>query len=90
VLEVRQADPRRGGGGGGDVTFEHGAEDYEHVWPPYGVQIAEADARTASQRTAHELAALRSDLVMVLATVQEINRRMAVVEHRLLNQEGEL
>lgn len=30
----------------------HDTHDYEHVWPPYGVQIAEPDLRTASQRMA--------------------------------------
>ena len=57
--------------------------DYQYVFPPYGIELAQPDTRTATQRTADELAALRGDLVMALATVQELNRRMAVVESRL-------
>lgn len=66
----------------------HGQQDYEHVWPPYGVQIAEPDTRTAPQRTADEIAALRGDVVAALAAVQELNRRMAVAEHRLRQLEA--
>lgn len=55
--------------------------DYEYIWPSYSVKIAEPDTRTASQRMADEMNALRSDLVLVLAAVQELNQRMAVVEH---------
>lgn len=47
------------------MNATHDTHDYEHVWPPYGVELAEPDTRTA------------------LATVHELNRRMAVVEHRL-------
>ena len=65
------------------MTDTHGTQDYEHVWPPYGVQLAAPDTRTASERTADELALLRGDLVMALATIQDLNQRMAVVEHRL-------
>lgn len=53
---------------------------------------AEPDTRTGPQRTADELAIMRSDLVMALATVQELNRRMAHVEvcvHRLMNADAQ-
>lgn len=56
----------------------HDTHDYEHVWPPYGVHLAQPDTRTAD-----ELATLRSDLVMALGHVQELNQRLAVVEERL-------
>lgn len=50
----------------------------------YAAPLRQFDLRTAPQRTADEITTLRQfDLRTALATVQELNRRMAVVEHRL-------
>ena len=49
----------------------------------YAAPLPKFDLRTAPERMADEIATLRGDLVTALATVQELNRRMAVVEHRL-------
>lgn len=49
----------------------------------YAAPLRQFDLRTAPERMADEVATLRGDLATALATVQELNRRMAVVEHRL-------
>jgi hypothetical protein len=49
----------------------------------YAAPLRQFDLRTAPERRSDEIATLRGDLATALATVQELNRRMAVVEHRL-------
>lgn len=49
----------------------------------YAAPLRQFDLRTAPERMADEITTLRGDLAAALATVQELNRRMAVVEHRL-------
>jgi hypothetical protein len=49
----------------------------------YAAPLRQFDLRTAPERMADEITTLRGDLATALATIQELNRRMAVAEHRL-------
>lgn len=62
---------------GATVTRAINFDDMEYVKPP------SPDVRTLAQRTTDEIAALRGQIVLLLATEQEQNRRLAVLEHRL-------
>lgn len=46
----------------------------------YAAPLPKFDLRTAPERMADEIATLRGDLATALATIQELNRRMAVAE----------
>jgi hypothetical protein len=52
-------------------------DDLDYTAPP------SPDVRTLAQRTTDEITRLRGQIVTLLATEQEQNRRLAVLEHRL-------
>ena len=71
-------------------TNKHGAQDYEHVYPPYGDAAALLDhaiepTALQSAAAAHQAAQDRR-LDALETTVAHLERTV----HQLLNQEGEL
>lgn len=56
---------------------DHDTHDYEHVWPPYGVQLAQPEVRTFPDRMLVWCSRLEQRIEALEATVTALQTELA-------------